>query len=325
MIHHLVIDGVSWRILFEDLTAGYKQALAGKEIVLPEKTDSYQTYAKRLTDYATSRRLLREIDYWTEREKTRVEPLPKDAETITNLLQDTDTIDIRLTKQETERLLTAVNKPYTTDTNDILLAALGLALHKWTGNDRFKISLEGHGREAHLEDIDISRTVGWFTSIYPVLLDASLPESADDHERFGYHIKRTKDMLRRIPYKGVGYGVLKYIGGMWEPEDFQRPDISFNYLGQFDEDIKSSGFRVSPVKAGHEISPDWERPHLLDISGAVSSECLVMHFVYNRLQYEKETVQALADHVQFFLKTIIKHCTEKENHEKVQQTSLMKI
>ncbi|MDW6053711.1 amino acid adenylation domain-containing protein [Bacillus paralicheniformis] len=316
VIHHLVIDGVSWRILFEDLTAGYKQALAGKEIVLPEKTDSYQTYAKRLTDYATSRQLLREIDYWTEREKTRVEPLPKDAETITNLLQDTDTIDIRLTKQETERLLTAVNKPYTTDTNDILLAALGLALHKWTGNDRFKISLEGHGREAHLEDIDISRTVGWFTSIYPVLLDASLPESADDHERFGYHIKRTKDMLRRIPYKGVGYGVLKYIGGMWEPEDFQRPDISFNYLGQFDEDIKSSGFRVSPVKAGHEISPDWERPHLLDISGAVSSECLVMHFVYNRLQYEKETVQALADHVQFFLKTIIKHCTEKENHEK---------
>ena len=99
---------------------------------------------------------------------------------------DTDTIDIRLTKQETERLLTAVNKPYTTDTNDILLAALGLALHKWTGNDRFKISLEGHGREAHLEDIDISRTVGWFTSIYPVLLDASLPESADDHERFGF-------------------------------------------------------------------------------------------------------------------------------------------
>ncbi|MCY9264016.1 amino acid adenylation domain-containing protein [Bacillus haynesii] len=316
VIHHLVIDGVSWRILFEDLTAGYKQALAGKEIVFPEKTDSYQTYAKQLTDYATSQQLLREIDYWTEREKTIVEPLPKDAETLTNLLQDTDAIDIRLTKQETERLLTAVNKPYTTDTNDILLAALGLALHKWTGNDRFKISLEGHGREAHLEDIDISRTVGWFTSIYPVLLDASLPESTDDHERIGYHIKRTKDMLRRIPYKGVGYGVLKYLSGMWEPADSQGPDISFNYLGQFDEDIKSSGFRVSPVKAGHEISPDWERPHLLDISGAVSSECLVMHFVYNRLQYKKETVQALADHVQYFLKKGIRHCIEKETHER---------
>lgn len=176
-----------------------------------------------------------------------------------------------------------------------------------------------------MEDIDISRTVGWFTSIYPVLLDASLPESADDHERFGYHIKRTKDMLRRIPYKGVGYGVLKYIGGMWEPEDFQRPDISFNYLGQFDEDIKSSGFRVSPVKAGHEISPDWERPHLLDISGAISSECLVMHFVYNRLQYEKGTVQALADHVQFFSKRSSSIAQKKKTMKKVQQTSLMKI
>lgn len=316
VIHHLVIDGVSWRILFEDLTTGYKQALEGKEIVFPEKTDSYQTYAKQLTDYATSQQLLREIDYWTEREKTIVKPLPKDAVVPANLLKDTDVIDIRLTKQETEHLLTTVNKPYTTDTNDILLAALGLALHKWTGNDRFKISLEGHGREAHLEHIDISRTIGWFTSIYPVLLDASLPDYTDDHERIGYHIKRTKDMLRRIPYKGVGYGVLKYISDMWEPADSQCPDISFNYLGQFDEDIKSSGFHISPVKAGHEVSPDWERPYLLDISGAVSSECLVMHFVYNRLQYKKETVQALADHVQFFLEHIIKHCTDKENQER---------
>ncbi|MBY8914908.1 amino acid adenylation domain-containing protein [Bacillus sp. YC2] len=314
-IHHLVIDGVSWRILFEDLTAGYGLAKEGKEAVLPAKTDSYQTYAKQLTDYAKSRRLLREIDYWSEREEAIVKPLPKDAGISSNLLKDTGAITIRLTKQETEQLLTEANKAYTTETNDLLLAALGLALNKWTGSDQFKISMEGHGREGHIDDLDISRTIGWFTSIYPVLLDANLPEQTDGSERLGYHIKRTKDMMRRIPYKGAGYGVLKYINKVWEETDSASPEISFNYLGQFDQEIRSSGFEVSSVKAGNEISPDWERPYILDISGSVSSECLSMNFVYNHVQYQNETIQALADHFHTGLKQIINHCTGKEERE----------
>ncbi len=151
--------------------------------------------------------------------------------------------------------------------------------------------MEGHGREEHLEHLDISRTIGWFTSIYPVLVDASFQDQPDDGERLGYHIKRTKDMMRRIPHKGAGYGVLKYISKLWGETESDSPEISFNYLGQFDREIRSSGFGVSPVKAGNEVSPDWERPYTLDISGSVSSECLSMHVVYNRFQYQKKRLK----------------------------------
>ncbi|QBG56334.1 non-ribosomal peptide synthetase [Bacillus amyloliquefaciens] len=314
-VHHLVIDGVSWRILFEDLTACYRLALEGKEAALPAKTDSYQTYAMQISDYAKSRRLLQEADYWSEREEAAVEPLPKDARTSSNLLKDTDVMTITLTKQETEQLLTEANRAYTTETGELLLAALSLALNRWTGNETFKISMEGHGREEHLEHLDISRTIGWFTSIYPVLVDTSFQDQADDSERLGYHIKRTKDMMRRIPHKGAGYGVLKYISKFWEETESDTPEISFNYLGQFDREIRSSGFDVSPVKAGNEISPDWERPYTLDISGSVSSECLSMNVVYNRFQYQKETIEVLTEHFHTFLKQIIAHCTGKEERE----------
>ncbi|QPK87040.1 amino acid adenylation domain-containing protein [Bacillus velezensis] len=314
-IHHLVIDGVSWRILFEDLTACYRQALEGKEAALPAKTDSYQTYAKQISDYAKSRRLLQEADYWSEREKAAVKPLPKDARISSNLLKDTDVMTVTLTKQETEQLLTEANRAYTTETGELLLAALSLALNRWTGNETFKISMEGHGREEHLEHLDISRTIGWFTSIYPVLVDASFQDQPDDGERLGYHIKRTKDMMRRIPHKGAGYGVLKYISKLWGETESDSPEISFNYLGQFDREIRSSGFGVSPVKAGNEVSPDWERPYTLDISGSVSSECLSMHVVYNRFQYQKETIEVLTGYFHTFLKQIITHCTGKEERE----------
>lgn len=314
-IHHLVIDGVSWRILFEDLTACYRQALVGKEAVLPAKTDSYQTYAKQISDYAKSRRLLQEADYWSEREEAAVKPLPKDARISSNLLKDTDVMTITLTKQETEQLLTEANRAYTTETGELLLAALSLALNRWTGNETFKISMEGHGREEHLEHLDISRTIGWFTSIYPVLVDASFQDQADDGGRLGYHIKRTKDMMRRIPHKGAGYGVLKYISKFWGEAESDSPEISFNYLGQFDREIRSTGFDVSPVKAGNEVSPDWERPYTLDISGSVSSECLSLNVVYNRFQYQKETIEVLTGHFHTFLKQIIAHCTGKEERE----------
>ncbi|MCY9107205.1 amino acid adenylation domain-containing protein [Bacillus atrophaeus] len=316
-IHHLVIDGVSWRILFEDFEIGYEQALAGKPIVFPQKTDSFHDYAHQLAAYSDTRGLFREIDYWTEREKQHVERLPRDYTVSSNKLKDTNVIDFELSRQDTEQLLTSVNKAYTTDTNDILLAALGLSLQEWTGYDHLKISMEGHGRESYLDNIDLSRTVGWFTSIYPVLLDMDVSEHTDEKERLGYHIKRTKDMMRRIPHKGVGYGVLKYVSGIWNETGniSNSPEISFNYLGQFDQDIQMNSFEVSPVQTGDEISPDWERPYILDISGAVSSGCLKMHIVYNRYQYEAQTIQTFAGYFKRILEDIIRHCAAKENRE----------
>ncbi|QJC88834.1 Polyketide synthase subunit PpsB involved in nonribosomal synthesis of plipastatin/fengycin [Bacillus subtilis] len=313
-IHHLVVDAVSWRILFEDFSTAYKQAVSGESIKLPQKTDSYLTYSQRIADYSKSRQMQREEAYWDERENRHIQPIPKDNEATPNTFKDTEVIDFNLSSHHTELLLTAANKAYSTEMNDILLTALGLALQQWTGYNQFKISMEGHGRESYLEDIDISRTVGWFTSIYPVCLDMSHSDHKNKDERLGHLIKQTKDMLHRIPHKGAGYGVLKYTNKKWGSEK-GSPDISFNYLGQFDQDIQSKAFEVSDIKPGNEISPNWERPYALDISGAVSSGCLNMHMIYNRLQFEKKTIQTFAGHFKQTLENIIEHCTGKENRE----------
>ncbi|MCY7965460.1 non-ribosomal peptide synthetase [Bacillus inaquosorum] len=313
-IHHLVVDAVSWRILFEDFSTAYKQAVSGETIKLPQKTDSYLTYSQSIADYSKSRQMQREAAYWDERENRHIQPIPKDNEAAPNTFKDTEVIDFNLSRHHTELLLTAANKAYSTEMNDILLTALGLALQQWTGYDQFKISMEGHGRESYLEDIDISRTVGWFTSIYPVWLDMSHSDHKNKDERLGHLIKQTKDMLHRIPHKGAGYGVLKYTNKKWDSEK-GSPDISFNYLGQFDQDIQSKAFEVSDIKPGNEISPEWERPYALDISGAVSSGCLNMHMIYNRLQFEKKTIQTFAEHFKQTLENIIEHCTGKENRE----------
>lgn len=313
-IHHLVVDAVSWRILFEDFSTAYKQAVSGETIKLPQKTDSYLTYSQSIADYSKSRQMQREAAYWDERENRHIQPIPKDNEAAPNTFKDTEVIDFNLSRHHTELLLTAANKAYSTEMNDIFLTALGLALQQWTGYDQFKISMEGHGRESYLEDIDISRTVGWFTSIYPVWLDMSHSDHKNKDERLGHLIKQTKDMLHRIPHKGAGYGVLKYTNKKWDSEK-GSPDISFNYLGQFDQDIQSKAFEVSDIKPGNEISPNWERPHALDISGAVSSGCLNMHMIYNRLQFEKKTIQTFAGHFKQTLENIIEHCTGKENRE----------
>jgi len=313
-IHHLVVDAVSWRILFEDFSTAYKQAVSGESIKLPQKTDSYLTYSQKIADYSKSRQVQREAAYWDECENRHIQPVPKDNDAAPNTFIDTEMIDFELSRHHTELLLTAVHKAYSTEMNDILLTALGLALQQWTGNNQFKISMEGHGRESYLDDIDISRTVGWFTSIYPVWLDMSDSEHKNNDERLGHLIKQTKDMLHRIPHKGVGYGVLKYINKKWGSEK-NSPEISFNYLGQFDQDIQSKAFEVSDIKPGNEISPNWERPYAMDISGAISSGCLNLHIIYNRLQFEEKTIQTFAGHFKQTLENIIEHCTGKESRE----------
>ncbi|NTU28504.1 amino acid adenylation domain-containing protein [Bacillus tequilensis] len=313
-IHHLVIDAVSWRILFEDFSTAYKQAVIGESIQLPQKTDSYITYSQRIADYSKSRQMQREAAYWDEHENRHIQPIPKDNDATPNTFKETEVIDFELSRHHTELLLTAAHKAYSTEMNDILLTALGLALQRWTGSDQFKISMEGHGRESYLEDIDISRTVGWFTSIYPVWLDMSESNHKNNDERLSHLIKQTKDMLHRIPHKGAGYGVLKYISNRWGSEKYS-PEISFNYLGQFDQDIQSKAFEVSDIKPENEISPNWERPYALDISGAVSSGCLNMHIIYNRLQFEEKTIQTFAGHFKQTLENIIEHCTGKESRE----------
>jgi len=169
VIHHLVMDGISWRILFEDMETLYQQHKAGKPLELPLKTDSFKHWAEQLSQYADSEAFLEEKSYWSHLESHPVRPIVKDFE-VENYLKDAAALSFQLSIDQTQQLLTKVNEAFGTEINDILLTALGLALRKTFNHNRYAVALEGHGREPILKDVDIDRTIGWF---YP----ASTPSS----------------------------------------------------------------------------------------------------------------------------------------------------
>ncbi|UCH98078.1 MAG: non-ribosomal peptide synthetase, partial [Candidatus Aminicenantes bacterium] len=157
-IHHLVIDGVSWRILLEDFSTAYQQLEKGEDIRFQDKTDSYQYWSRKLREYAQSHQVLKELNYWQEIEESNLEPLPRDREIKEEdkIFAHVQTIEMVLDKENTLRLLKQTNRAYNTETKDILVTALALALADWAGITKILIHLEGHGREGIINDVDIS-------------------------------------------------------------------------------------------------------------------------------------------------------------------------
>ncbi|PNQ83109.1 non-ribosomal peptide synthetase, partial [Paenibacillus sp. F4] len=309
-IHHLVVDGVSWRILLEDFAACYEQALQGQPIRLPLKTDSFQTWAKQLADYANGPAMESEREYWQHIEQLTYEPLPKDFEQGRSKLKDSGLVTVRWTAEETEQLLKQAHCAYHTEMNDLLLAALGLAVQAWSGRERVLVNLEGHGREDILPNVDITRTVGWFTSQFPVVLEPGHAQA------LGHQVKQVKESLRRIPNKGIGYGILRYLSAPRDGERFAlEPEISFNYLGQFDQDYESSGSRPSPFSPGSDSSPDAVMDYVLDINGMVSEGVQELTIRYGETQYKRETVERLGTLLHSSLREVISHCVSKERPE----------
>ncbi|SDD79109.1 non-ribosomal peptide synthase domain TIGR01720/amino acid adenylation domain-containing protein [Paenibacillus sp. CF095] len=309
-IHHLVVDGVSWRILLEDFAAAYEQALQGQPIRLPLKTDSFQTWAKQLADHANGPAMESEREYWQHIEQMTYEPLPKDFEQGRSKLKDSGLVTVRWTADETEQLLKQAHRAYHTEMNDLLLTALGLSVQAWSSQERVLVNLEGHGREELLPDVDITRTVGWFTSQFPVVLKLGHAQA------LGHQVKQVKENLRRIPNKGIGYGIQRYLSAPRDGESFVlEPEISFNYLGQFDQDYESSGSQPSPFSPGSDSSPNAVMDYVLDINGMVSEGVLELTIRYGETQYQRETVERLGTLLQSSLREVISHCVSKERPE----------
>ncbi|AIW37631.1 peptide synthetase [Bacillus subtilis] len=313
-VHHLAVDGVSWRILLEDLSAAYTQAVKGQPVQLPPKTDSFKQYAERLSEYAKSSKLMREEEYWRFIEEETAAELPYEKpQHQTGAENIRQTVSFTLTEEETSVLLQQVNRAYHTDTQDILLTAAALALRDWTGGGRLRIAMEGHGREHIMPELDISRTVGWFTSMYPVLIDLNTAGA-----ELGTAVKTVKDTLGRIPDKGIGYGILKY---MTPPEQKtirfrQAPEISFNYLGQFNDTEDQHTFSLSGLASGHDITPTWQREQAVEMSAMAAQNKLHFSLSYPPSRFRKETMEQLLQTLQQYLRDIMAHCTGKEEAEK---------
>ncbi|HMC51697.1 MAG TPA: amino acid adenylation domain-containing protein, partial [Acidimicrobiales bacterium] len=213
---------------------------------------------------------------------------------------------------ETRALLSDVPGVYRTQINDVLLAALGRALCRFGGSDRVLVDLEGHGREDVLPGVDLSRTVGWFTTLFPVALDLA------GDGGWASTLKSVKEQLRAVPGRGLGYGALRYlregIPGAEGLAGGPEAEVSFNYLGQFD--WTSAGgeglYRAMPGGLGGDASPEAARSHVLDIVGAVEDGRLELGWMYSAEIHDEETVQALAEEMLAALREIVSHCASPE-------------
>ncbi len=306
IIHHLVVDGVSWRILIEDFQTAYQQIIQGKAIKLPLKTTSYQQWSSCLRKYAQSSALISELDFWLTKQYQSITPIPKDFPDGINIQETTSTVSVSLSVEETQSLLQQVPAAYRTQINDVLLTALILAFNQWTGENSLLIDLEGHGREEIFEDVDLSRTIGWFTTIFPVHLHL---ESA---KNLGKALKSIKEQLRTIPNRGIGYGLLRYLSQnqeIVEKLSSSKAEVAFNYLGQFDRVLpESSLFSLAQEFSGSDRSLRSKRTHLLEINCGIYQENLEISWSYSNKLHRQTTVEVLAQKFIEALRSLIAHC-----------------
>ena len=305
-VHQLIIDGSSTRILIEDFQTIYVQRTRGT-VRLPRKTTSFQYAAQRYAQYAKSDELRTELEYWLDKRRRDVASLPVDIAPGPNVESSARKVSASLTEDETRYLLQELPKVYRTRIGDVLMTALGSALHAWTGKDRFLVDNEGHGRQALFDDIDLSRTLGCVTAMFPVLLEVS--PGAEPGEA----LKSVKEQLRGVPNQGLGYGLLRYMGE--DPEiarqlaALPQTELLFNYLGQYDHLLTDTTlFESAEALNVSERSPREERTHLIEVTSMVAGGRFEIRWAYSANVHEEGTVRALSDNFMRALRVLIAHC-----------------
>lgn len=310
-IHHLVVDGVSWRILLEDLQALYNQLRAGQSVHLPAKSTSFQYWAQRLTDYAQSETLKQEMGFWLSQFKRGHGFIPIDFQSGDNIEASERTVVVGLNAEETADILKAVPAAYHAQINEVLLTALTETFYHFTGLRQLLVDLEGHGRADLFADVDLSRTVGWFTTVSPVLLDLKGSRSR------GESLKMAKEQLRQVPHQGIGFGLLKYLcadqGIREQMAALPNAPIVFNYLGQFDQQGAATDiFAPAKESKGLERSSLGRRSHIIEINGSVSGGKLQFEWKYSENLMTSMTIARLAQTFIAELRAIIDHCKSTE-------------
>ncbi|MFF7061853.1 non-ribosomal peptide synthase/polyketide synthase [Pseudomonas sp. NPDC008258] len=311
VIHHLVVDGVSWRVLLEDLQQAYHALAAGRTPQLPAKTSAFKVWAEQLQNYATGSALQQELAYWQAQLGGVDDALPCDNPQGANLERHATSVATCLDEQWTHKLLHDAPAAYRTQINDLLLTALARVIGRWTGEAQVLVRLEGHGREDLFDGIDLTRTVGWFTSMFPVKLS---PQA-----QWADSIKTIKEQLRAVPNKGIGYGVLRYLGDEEARQVLaQLPagEVVFNYLGQFDSSFDTATGLLVPAQESTGQGHDDATPlsTQLAINGQVFAGELKLNWSFSRERYKPSTVQRLADAFAQELKALIEHCCQAQSH-----------
>jgi len=329
-VHHLVMDAVSWRILLEDLAAVYARLAAGEAVVLPPKTTSFQAWARGLESLARSQAMTAERSWWLERPWLEAARLPVDIAEGLNTEVTASTVQVALDTEQTRALLQDVPKAWHTQPQDPLLTALAQALTTWAGGAVALVDVEGHGREEVLPGVDVSRTVGWFTRVFPALLD--LRGTAGPGEA----LRAVKEGLRAVPSGGMGWGLLRYVSRDAALAALPVAEVGFNHLGQVDGTVDAEApFVLAPeVATLRQRAPSARRPYLLDVTSLVRDGRLEVIWTFSEAVHHRETVTRVAEDFLARLQALVNasHAPDAGGHSpsdfplaKVKQAQLDKL
>ncbi|WP_412462168.1 amino acid adenylation domain-containing protein [Pseudomonas sp. SC11] len=287
--HHLLIDSVSWQVLMEEL----EQLYLRPEQALPPVSAGFHRWSEALAQHAAEPRVQAQAEYWRRQLTDSVVNAAGD-----NHYGDSRTLEVRLSAEHTDRLLGEANSAYATQTQDLLVAALGRVIARWLGREQVTLELESHGRSAWDDSPELSRSVGWHTSRYPLAIKASDdPASA---------IVQAKEALREVPEQGIGYGLLRA-----DPaHGLGAADLlTFNYLGRADQWFAQSQLwqLARPLCPGMRAAST-ARTHWLDVTALVEQGQLHLEWRYAPQRHSTAQVSELARQMVQTLEALLEHC-----------------
>jgi amino acid adenylation domain-containing protein/thioester reductase-like protein/non-ribosomal peptide synthase protein (TIGR01720 family) len=294
IIHHLVVDGVSWRILIEDLQHIYHQLSRAVPVESFEETTSFQEWSAQLTTFAQSPALDDELPYWRKIRDRKFTSIPKDYGKGDNSEGTARTIWSCLSRDETQYLLKGIPAKIHISLHAVLLSALARVITAWTGSPNMLIDVEGHGREELIPDLNLTQTAGWFTSLFPLALESQPDDSFDET------LLKVQAALLELPNRGSGYGLLRYLSDnaavREEMASMAQAEICFNYLGQFNQ-TSGRGFKWGPAPEfpGATRHPSSARGYALKISARIVDEQFYLDWSFSHNIHAFATVYRLAE------------------------------
>jgi len=313
--HHLVIDAVSWRILGNQIEDTYQMLCANNVLSLETKlsSDSYENWVNDLVNWPV-KKLNQARDYWHQlaitdhkiQQKWVALPNVDLNKPVVNITKNIEMVEVRLSPKTTKKLISEALIPYQLKIDELILSAVMLAVAKWRGEGDFLIELESHGR--HHDTLDLSQTVGWFTSRYPVLLSSNYLKLNAVSLR--EHILMIKDQLRLVPDYGQGFGVLKYLHN--ELQTLVTPTMVFNYLGQTNKGFTGSNISLANEAISNQRHPENTRTQWLDLNAMINNDELIMRWNFNSNMHKRSDIVNFTEQVVTLLNDIVTHCCEAQ-------------
>jgi non-ribosomal peptide synthase protein (TIGR01720 family) len=314
-----VIDNFSWTILLEDLEVVCRQLLDHQSPALPSQTTSITQWVRRLTQYAQTPDCESSIDYWLSPNES-YGAIPRDFETKKPVDEASARfVTVELDESKTQDLISNVHDIYGTQTQDLLIAAFAKTVASFVTLPNIQFDLEGHGREP-IQDSDLSRTVGWFTSFFPIAFDMASINENDS----GSLIKCVKEKIRTLPNRGLNFGVTRYL---CENEDIvnqlrrkQSNEVLFNFAGV--ESPESTNGIFTPTKNSEQYQLEAsarascnERSHPVEVSVFVANKRLTMTWIYSQLLHEESTTRNWSNRFKLNLVELVNHCKTADTKE----------